>query len=213
MAGRRARPSRWAVAVFAGAALAAGCGSTAPSGPPPSSGSAETNPAGTALLNTLASVQGRVRAQLARSGCRPRQIAVSTGEGGAGLGHVGLPLLFRNTGGSACLLSGYPGATLTTADGHRIAARRTPTGYLGGLASAGAPAPVVRVRPGATISAYLEGLDSDPAHGGGACPSYLRLLVSAPGETLTFALASPIARICRPEVHPVVTGTTGRAAG
>jgi hypothetical protein len=69
--------------------------------------------------------------------------------------------------------------------------------------------PLVRARPGAVVSAYLEGLDAAPG-GGGSCPAYRSLLVTAPGQSLAFRLPSPISQICRPEVHPVVTGTSGR---
>jgi hypothetical protein len=72
--------------------------------------------------------------------------------------------------------------------------------------------PVVRVLPGHTVSAYLEGLDSDAAHGGGPCPRYAHLLVTPPNQTVTARMTSPLTTICEPEVHPVVPGTSGRAS-
>ncbi|MGI8715355.1 MAG: DUF4232 domain-containing protein [Solirubrobacteraceae bacterium] len=201
----------WPTAVVA-AVVVAGCGSAAPGGARPSSAASEANPSGASLVQGLVSAQNALRARIARSGCRSGRITVSTGEGGAGLGHVGLPLLFRNTGRATCIMTGYPAATLVTAGGHRVAARRTRGGYLGGLVGAARSLPVVRVGPGAAVSAYLEGLDFDPAHGGGSCPTYPRLLVTAPNQTLTFRLLSPVSQICRPEVHPLVAGTSGRSS-
>lgn len=151
-----------------------------------------------------------MRAQLGRSGCRARQIAVSTGEGAAGQGRVGLTLLFRNTGSSSCLLTGYPAVTLVTGGGRGVQARRTRIGYLGGLTSSARALPVVRVGAGRTVSAYLEGVDANPVTGGGPCPAYAWLLVTAPNQSLTFRLLRPVSAVCDPKVHPVVGGTSGR---
>ncbi len=132
--------------------------------------------------------------------------------GGAGLSHVGVVLRFRDTGASACTLTGYPGATLVTAGGLLVPARRTPAGYLGGLPSSTHTIPVLRLAPGASASALLEGLDADVAHGGGPCPRYAHLLVTAPNQRLTIRLPTPLRQVCQPEVHPVVPGMSGRVA-
>ncbi len=128
-----------------------------------------------------------------------------------GLGHIGLVLRFRNTGASGCVLTGYPGAALSTAAGQEVQARRTPRGYLGGLSSATSP-PVLHVAPGQTVSALLEGLDSDAAHGGGPCPRYAHLLVTPPNQRVTVRMPTPLARVCSPEIHPVIAGSTGRSS-
>lgn len=136
---------------------------------------------------------------------------MTSGVSGAGLGHVGVVLRFHSTASVTCTLSGYPGATFVTAGGQNVPARRTRNGYLGGLASASGLVPVVHVLPGHTVSAYLEGLDSDASHGGGPCPRYAHLLVTPPNQTVTARMISPLTTICQPEIHPVVAGTTGRA--
>ena len=69
----------------------------------------------------------------------------------------------------------------------------------------------MHVLPGHTVSALLEGLDSDAAHGGGPCPRYAHLLVTPPNQIVTARMTSPVTSICQPEVHPVVPGATGRA--
>jgi hypothetical protein len=56
------------------------------------------------------------------------------------------------------------------------------------------------------VSALLEGVDADSQ--GGACPTYPTLVVTPPNTTSTVRIARPLA-LCRPEVHPVVSGQTG----
>jgi uncharacterized protein DUF4232 len=210
---------RWLLGL-AGMAALAGCGST--STPSTSSPSTTRSTATTTTTTTTAASSATTspsstggnaaRAQAASAACRSGQIAVTAGAGGAGLGHVGVVLRFRSTAASACTLSGYPGATLVTAAGHDQPARRTRNGYLGGLAGASNSVPVLRVAPGETVSALLEGLDSDMAHGGGPCPHYAHLLVTPPNQTVTARMISPLTAVCQPEVHPIVAGTTGRAS-
>ncbi len=206
---------RWLVGL-AGVAALTGCGSTSPSTSSSSARSTATTTT-TTTTTTLASsatpstASSAARAQAASTACRSGQIAVTAGSGGAGLGHVGVVLRFRSTASSACTLSGYPGATLVTAAGHDVAARRTRSGYLGGVNGTSNAVPLVRVAPGQTVSALLEGLDSDPAHGGGPCPHYAHLLVTPPNQTVTARMISPLTTVCRPEVHPVVAGTNGRS--
>lgn len=192
----------------AAVAALAGCAST--SGTTSTSTTTTTTTTVKTTSATPSSATG-VQAHGASSPCRSGQIAVMAGGAGAGLGHVGVVLRFRSTSASTCTLSGYPGATLVTAGGRDLPVRRSRTGYLGGLADASAPVPVVSVWPGQTVSASLEGLDSDPAHGGGSCPRYAHLLVTPPNQTVTVRMASPLREVCLPEIHPVVAETTGRA--
>jgi hypothetical protein len=208
---------------LAGMAALAGCGSTSTSSTSSSSTTRSTATTTTTTTTTTAAASSATtstsstggnaaRAQAASAACRSGQIAVTAGANGAGLGHVGVVLRFRSTASSTCTLSGYPGATLVTAAGHDLPARRTRNGYLGGLAGASNSVPVLRVAPGETVSAFLEGLDSDMAHGGGPCPHYAHLLVTPPNQTVTARMISPLTAVCQPEVHPVVAGTTGRAS-
>jgi hypothetical protein len=202
----------WLAATAATAATVAlaGCGST--STMPTRTSTATTTITTTRTLGAPASGPRAAPAHAASSACRSGQIAVTPGVRGAGLGHVGVVLRFRSTGSATCTLSGYPGATLVTAGGRDVPARRTLNGYLGGVGGTSDRAPAVRVRPGQTVSAMLEGLDSDPAHGGGSCPRYAHLLVTPPNQTVTARMTSPLTAICRPEVHPVVPGTSGRTS-
>ena len=55
---------------------------------------------------------------------------------------------------STGMMGGYPGADLVTAAGHDVPAKRTRSGYLGGVAGNGT-IPAVRIAPGATASAML----------------------------------------------------------
>jgi Protein of unknown function (DUF4232) len=147
------------------------------------------------------------------TGCSAHQIALSVASAGAATGHVGLILRFRNTSGSVCVLTGYPGVAFSTVAGQQVQAKRTLTGFMGGLSPTQHAVPVLRLPPKATASAVLEGLDSDLTHGGGPCPRYAHLLVTAPNQRVTIRMTTPLAQICAPEVHPVVAGATGRAPG
>jgi hypothetical protein len=207
------------VPCLAGIAALAGCGSS--STPPTSASTSNSASTSTTMTTTITTTRttsatssgaGGASAHAASAACASGQISVTAGAGGAGLGHVGVVLRFRSTASFTCTLSGYPGATFVTAGGRDVPARRTRTGYLGGLAPASSLVPVVRVLPGHTVSAYLEGLDSDAAHGGGPCPRYAHLLVTPPNQTVTARMTSPLTTICEPEVHPVVPGTSGRAS-
>lgn len=219
---------RWALAMAAlGSVLGlAGCGSSAQHPPQAttaaptstttstvSESTATSSPAiseSTATSSSAVSDQARAAQASGPPGCSSGQISVSAGRAGAGLGHVGAPLLFRNTGSATCVLTGYPGVALVKPSGTgEVQVSRSPQGYLGGLASPSTAPPVVRVRPGQTISALLEG-DDNPAHGSGVCPSYQALLVTAPNQTVTVRVARPFTFFCSPQIHPVVSGTSGR---
>jgi hypothetical protein len=191
--------------------VVAGCGSSSPA-PSTSSTATSTTTFTTTITTTTSATSSGAAAHAASTACVSGQIAVTAGAGGAGLGHVGVVLHFRSTASDACTLSGYPGATLVTAGGRDVPAHRTRNGYLGGLAAASGLPPVVHVLPGRTVSAYLEGSDSDAAHGGGPCPHYAHLLVTPPNQSVTARMTSPLKTICQPEVHPVVPGTSGRAS-
>jgi hypothetical protein len=201
------------VLCLSGMAALAGCGSSSPATTSSSSATSSRTATTTTTTTTTTTraTSSSPPAHAASTACVSGKISVTAAVGGAGLGHVGVVLRFRSAASSTCTLSGYPGATLVTAGGRNVPAHRTRNGYLGGLANASASVPVVHVLPGRTVSAYLEGLDSDAAHGGGPCPSYAHLLVTPPNQTVTARMISPVTAICQPEVHPVVPGTSGRA--
>jgi Domain of unknown function (DUF4232) len=151
----------------------------------------------------------RARTAAVPAGCTPVHTAVSFGRTGAATGHLGITLLFRNSGSAPCTLTGYPGAALVAAGRRhrRLDVARTPQGYLGGLSPQARADPVVRLAPGGFASAILEGEDFNPQTSA-ACPRYSSLLVTPPNQTVTVRLTRSLA-ICHPEIHPVVVGTSG----
>lgn len=86
-------------------------------------------------------------------------------------------------------------------------AKRTPGGYLGGLAQ-DASASKVELRAGQTASALFEGING--AIAGRPCPPYAAILVTPPNETHSVRIPSNYS-LCYPEIHPIVPGTTGDA--
>jgi hypothetical protein len=134
---------------------------------------------------------------------------VSTGAQNAGSGHRSVVLLFTNTTGQPCRLTGYPGvAGMDTRDAQVAQAQRTPKGYLGGLAS-GRP-PVVTLAPGQSASALVEALAFN-ASDGSACTPFAGLLVTAPDDTVSTRLPWGNDGCSDLQVHPVVAGTSGRS--
>lgn len=226
---KRTMGRRVAMAVLALAAVATGCGSSARQTTPPTTGlpAATTTttapaPATTAVATTVPSsttaattVPSTTTAPSRPVACQSRALLVSLGAGGAGAGHVGVALLFKNVGPIACILQGYPGVALLNASGQQATqAVRTPSGYLGGLAAGATTPPTIVAQPGQTASALLEG--TDVATGSQSCPSYPAAVVTPPNQTVSTKLklvkgssgtgfpgCSPV------EIHPLVKGTTG----
>jgi Domain of unknown function (DUF4232) len=212
-----------AAAALATAAAVAACGSggsssSATSRPSASAPASTTTRTVTTSLSTSDASTSSGRSPRARTaalppGCTPPHTAVSVGQVGAATGHVGLTLLFRNSGTTPCTLTGYPGAALVAATGRhrRLDIARTPQGYMGGLSPQARANPVVLLAPGHQASAILEGEDFNPQTSA-ACPRYSALLVTPPNQRVTVRLTRSLA-ICDPEIHPVVPGTTGRQRG
>ncbi len=141
--------------------------------------------------------------------CTFAHLAISVGQVGAGLGHEGAAILFKNTGTSKCSMSGYPGVAALNATGRQVAqAQRTPSGYLGGMRTGSTTPPVVLLEPGAVASALVEGT-AVPEGVASSCPTYPALLVTPPTSTLSTRLAVSLPGCSALEVHPVVSGTTG----
>jgi hypothetical protein len=142
--------------------------------------------------------------------CVGAQVEVGAGQGGAGLGHIGVPITFTNVGTNPCTLYGYPGvAGLNQYDQQVTQARRTFSGYLGGLySSPNGPAPTVFLSPGQTASALVEGTDN-PIGNATSCPLYNALLVTPPNTTTSVRLTVSLPGCSQIEVHPVVPGTNG----
>ena len=220
---------RRAASVAAVAALAAGCGSVTHQTTPPTTAvpatTAATQPAATSVPPTTVPASTTVATTVPSTSttapsppvaCESSALLVTLGAGGAGLGHEGIALLFKNTGSVACILHGYPGVALLNASGHEaLQAVRSPSGYLGGLTPGTTTPPTLVVQPGDTDSALLEG--TDVATGSGSsCPTYLGAIVTPPDQTVStkLKLVKGASRSgfpgCSPvQIHPMVKGTTG----
>ncbi|MGA3215403.1 MAG: DUF4232 domain-containing protein [Acidimicrobiales bacterium] len=143
--------------------------------------------------------------------CTMSDLAVGAGLGGAGLGHVGLPVLFRNRTRIPCRVGSYPSVAVLDRSGRKVAtAKDTLSGYLGGLPEKTVNPPVVNLLPGESASALVEGLDS--MGNGAACPAYPALLVSLPGLAQSVRVVHVFNGCSDLEVHPFVPGTTGSVA-
>ena len=141
--------------------------------------------------------------------CTTAGLAIAAGEGGAGLGHWSLPILFRNTSPAKCRLTGYPGVAGLDDTGRQTAqARRSPNGFSGGLGFENQTPPTVDLAPGETASALVEGTNV-PQDSAPSCPQYAALLVTPPGETHSVKLAAGENGCSGLEVHPVLPGTSG----
>lgn len=164
------------------------------------SGGASASPSGGGGATEHAQVGGS-------SACGGAQLRVTTGDGGAAAGHLAMVLVFANTGSTACSLDGYPGAALSGPGGSTLLnAQRTLSGYIGGAKGVD----TVTLAPGASASALLEWSDVPTDN---ACPGAgaTALLITAPNTTATTSLA-PINEVCSGfQIHPVVSGTSGRS--
>jgi len=214
----RGRVAAGAVLAALLAAAAAGCassvdGTQGAQASTPSSGATATAtgaPTGTAVSPSPSGDGGAGASAHAQAGggaaCTGTQLHVTTAEGGAAAGHLGMVLVFANTGSTACTLAGYPGAALSGSGGGTLLnAQRTLSGYIGGAQAVNA----VTLAAGASASALLEWSDVPTGNG---CPGAgaAALLVTPPNTTATTALA-PINEVCSGfQIHPVVSGTSGR---
>jgi hypothetical protein len=128
------------------------------------------------------------------------------------MGHWGFPLILVNKGSSTCRLVGYPGVAGLDADGSQVTqARRTPSGYLGGLSDPGAAPPTVDLAPGASASALVEGTNV-PSGNATSCPVYHGLLVTPPDETHSVRVDVTPNGCDGLQIHPVVPGEAGSQA-
>ncbi|HTX62272.1 MAG TPA: DUF4232 domain-containing protein [Acidimicrobiales bacterium] len=141
--------------------------------------------------------------------CTFAQLSISLGQSGAGLGHEGGTVLFKNVGTAECTLSGYPGVAALDSRGTQVEqARRDPGGYLGGLQTGSTTPPVVVLEVGAVASAMVEGTDV-PVGTATSCPTYPALLVTPPTSTQSRRVTLSLPGCSPLQVHPVVPGTTG----
>lgn len=196
------------------AAVLAGCGSGSPSTHTATQTTTVTRTSAAATTASTASTSSAPRAPRARTagaapGCTPSHTAVSLAPGLGATGHVGITIRFRNSGTAPCALTGYPGVALVSAGPHHreLEVARTPQGFMGGLSPSARANPVVRLAPGRTASALLEGQDVNQPSGA-PCPHYAAVLVTPPNQRVTVRFRRALT-ICDTEIHPVVPGTSG----
>ena len=197
-AGRRAMLAATALVTLAGATAGCTAAGTSAATPPAATGAAT---GGT----------GNGGNQAAVPQCPAVGLIIRSGAAQAAAGHSYLTVIFTNSSATPCVLQGYPGAELTTADGGTLDAQRT----------SGGPAPTrVTLTPGQSASALI-GWEHFPQNGSATvspadCPGYgaTTLLVTAPDQTAPTRLTPPdtTSPVCWGfDVSPVVPGSTGRS--
>lgn len=145
--------------------------------------------------------------------CGNDQLSVRLTMPDASAGHRSLVLLFTNTSGSSCTISGYPGAAVTDKPGRVVLnAERSLAGYEGGAAKV----TTVTLSPGGHASGVIEwlGFPTDgQAPAAANCPGTDggSLLITPPNTTKASSFSSPTDLCADLAVHPVVAGTSGRS--
>ena len=195
--------------ILVGATLAACGGSSA--APPTTTTSTTSTIAvpSTAAQSAVTVPSTATQSVSSASPCRNGQITVSKGGGGVATGHSGEVILFSNSSNSSCSISGYPGVAGLDAQGAQVTqAKRTPSGFIGGLQPGVTTPPQVTLSPGQTASAIVEGTDL-PVSGATSCTSYPSLLITPPNLTDSVRVIAPLPGCSPIEVHPIVPGSTG----
>jgi hypothetical protein len=143
--------------------------------------------------------------------CGNSDIAVASADSEGAAGHISLLLEFTNTSGHACVLRGYPGASLLGPKGKDLLdAQRTLTGPSGGAVGLSS-APRVLLEPNAIASAVLEWSDvptGSGADGGCQVQDAAALDVTPPNTTQSTAVDFAAGtEVCAEfQVHPVLLG-------
>ena len=221
MSGRILHKATAVGALLLGAAALGGCASKAGTGATvgvtqsatvaTSTGAGSTGAASSTDTATSGS-GGGTSTQAAGGGtasCTGSQLALKINQGSSGMGHTGSVLVFTNTGGAACTLSGYPGADVTENGTYNFEPRMNATRV------SGTAVKTVTLAPGSSASAMLE-WGVNPTGGGSAnaanCPGmdggYLE--VTPPNTTDTIKSDPPLDMCTDLQVYPVVAGTAGQ---
>jgi hypothetical protein len=149
---------------------------------------------------------GQGQTRIVARACSQPDLKVSLGRGPGEPGGSWL-ILFRNTSSVACAIEGYP--TVQPQDGTALVSKAydTLSGRLGGLQNGTVP-PLVMLPPGQVASALLEPSSDGTNPPPGTCPiDRLVIGLNTTGPLLTALKQLPW---CSPEIHPVVSGATGR---
>ena len=142
--------------------------------------------------------------------CQETQIDVQWISGGAGLGHTAYLIEITNVSANACRLTGYPTVRMSVgASAVTTVAKRTRSGYMGGLAGATAPLPIVTLRAhGGMASSMVEGSHL-PIGDAVSCTTYTKVSITLASLQPPYRFTTRFPGCVRPQVHPVVKGSTG----
>jgi len=107
--------------------------------------------------------------------CVPKDLKVSAGDVGAGLGNVNLPVTFVNSSESTCVLKGEPTIGGLKADGTLVPLAVTSGSYFGD------PGPPANIATGEAAALNISGADACPAILGGKHRVYPTIRIGLPG--------------------------------
>lgn len=107
--------------------------------------------------------------------CGSKDLEVSAGDVGAGLGNINLPVTFVNSSASTCVLKGKPTIGGLKADGTLVPLAITSGSYFGD------PGPPANIATGEAAALYISGADACPAILGGKHRIYPMLRIGLPG--------------------------------
>jgi hypothetical protein len=141
--------------------------------------------------------------------CEETQLDVKIASDGAAAGHTGDLIVLTNIGARACTVVGYPTVAMSGgASVVSIVAKKTKSGYLGGIGP-NIPIPVVTLRAhGGSASSIVEGSDN-PLGNAVECVIYNKMSVTLPHLSPAYRFTTKFPGCVRPAVHPFVRGSKG----
>jgi hypothetical protein len=199
------------IALLAIASLLSGCiaAATAPasSQPTSSAGVAPTKPSASGVSSPPSTPSGAVVPWVDRPApayveptpkpyptdarpCGPKDLEVSAGDVGAGLGNINLPVTFVNSSDSTCVLKGEPTIGGLKADGMLVPLTITRGSYFGD------PGPPANIATGEAAALNISGADACPAALSGMHPVYPMLRIGLPGGGGVDAAAHGFDTVC-----------------
>ena len=131
--------------------------------------------------------------------CTVGNLAISLAQGEAGAGHVNAPLIFKNTGGTTCVMHGYPGV-----DGRNASQSYTQSATRASASGAS----TVTLAPGDSASAMVVAVNV-PSGNMNTCQNFSVLFVTPPNTTGFVQVPTTMPGCPGLTVYPVVAGTTG----
>jgi hypothetical protein len=144
------------------------------------------------LYGGLAAVGDDVNAEIwgeppASGRCHTAGLSVTTGQGNSSAGHPTVLLIFTNTSGSTCAVSGYVGLQMLDASNNALPTTVVPNG---GMLSNQPLAQVVTLAPGQQASTLV--MWTDVPTGAQACSTSTKVQVSPPDEPTSLTVAATI---------------------